>query len=162
MPGAPQTLSRTEYLSDSNFLNIDSKLRRDQNLQGWDLVGVTRQVVNGFIYVLTYRNQQGATLTYRIIVSRNGDLDVQEPKREPASEPVPTPVPTPMPGAPSSVSRAEYTQNPKYVNLDSRIRRENGLQGFDLIEVTTQLVNGFNHVFTYRNPQGTTVRFTVY
>ena len=110
MTGAPQTLSRTEYLSDSNFLNIDSKLRRDQNLQGWDLVGVTRQVVNGFIYVLTYRNQQGATLTYRIIVSRNGDLDVQEPKREPASDPVPVqpvqPVQVPMPGAPRIVSKS--------------------------------------------------------
>ncbi len=68
-----------------------------------------------------------------------------------------------MPGAPASVSRVEFTKNPKYVNLDSRIRRENNnLQGFDLVEVTTQLVNGFNHVFTYRNPQGTTVRFTVY
>jgi hypothetical protein len=63
-------------LSDNNFLNIDAKLRKDSNLAGFEVVSVTRQQVNGYNYVITYKNQQGATILYNIYVTFKGDITV--------------------------------------------------------------------------------------
>jgi len=49
-------LSRAQYLSDNNFLNIDAKLKKDSNLAGFEVVNVTRQQLNGYNYIITYRN----------------------------------------------------------------------------------------------------------
>ena len=38
MPGAPKTLTRAEYLADSNFLTIDGRLRSDNSLNGYDVI----------------------------------------------------------------------------------------------------------------------------
>ena len=69
-------MSRAQYLADPNFLSIDAKLRRDSNLAGFDVVSVSRQLVNGYNYAITYRNQQGVTIVYNVYVTFKGDITV--------------------------------------------------------------------------------------
>ena len=69
-------MSRAQYLSDNNFLNIDAKLKNDSNLAGFEVVNVTRQQLNGYNYIITYRNQQGTTIVYNIYVTLMGDITV--------------------------------------------------------------------------------------
>jgi hypothetical protein len=77
LPGGSQTLTRAEYLADTNFLNIDAKMRREQNLQGFDIVQVSRQVVAGSVYTVVYRNQLGSIATFKVFVDLRGEIVLQ-------------------------------------------------------------------------------------
>lgn len=46
-------------------------------LNGFMIRQVTRQIVNGLFYEIEYFNQEGATLLYRVFVSRDGETEVQ-------------------------------------------------------------------------------------
>jgi hypothetical protein len=87
-------LSRGQYLSDNNFLNIDAKLRKDSNLAGFEVVSVTRQQVNGYNYVITYRNQQGATILYNIYVTFKGDITVNGATTQQPQQAIPVSIST--------------------------------------------------------------------
>ena len=76
MVGAPKVLTREEYLADANFLNIDAKLRSDNSLTGYDVVEVSRQLVNGNNYRIKYRNQSGAFVIYEVY-SFDGKIKVK-------------------------------------------------------------------------------------
>ena len=88
-------------------MNIDAKLRRETNLATFDVIGVSQQVVNGYIYLITYRNQQGGIYTYRVYVTLTGEITVQQREEQgvvivtppvvnpiPVSPILPSPIPT--------------------------------------------------------------------
>ena len=74
MPGAPQTLTQAQYLADANFLNIDRRLRSDNSLNGYDVIEVSRQLVNGNNYVIKYRNSKGSIIVYKVYISFAGQI----------------------------------------------------------------------------------------
>ena len=110
LTGAPQSLSKAQYLADPNFVNIDNKLKREANLAGYEVVEVTRQLVNGNIYTITYKNSNGVTIIYRVYISFSGDIQIQNiignppPKFQTEKNPIPV---TTSPNAPPSIVPVE-------------------------------------------------------
>jgi xanthosine utilization system XapX-like protein len=164
MPGAPQSLSKAQYLADPNFVNIDNKLKREANLAGYEVVEVTRQLVNGNIYTITYKNSNGVTIIYRVYISFSGDIQVQNTTTtgQDQAQPKPQEQVPPMPGAPQSLSKAQYLADPNFVNIDNKLKREANLAGYEVVEVTRQLVNGNIYTITYKNSNGVTIIYRVY
>ena len=75
--GEPEVQSKEEYESDPNFSKIDDKLRAENDLDGFDVVSVSKQVVNGMIYVIIYRNPDGEERTYEVFVNPDGQIMVK-------------------------------------------------------------------------------------
>lgn len=69
-------MTTSQYLGDQGFRLIDAKLRNENNLNGFDVTKVTKQVVNGFIYTISYKNSVGTTITYTVILGTNGKITV--------------------------------------------------------------------------------------
>ena len=53
-------------------------------MDGYDRDSVSKQLVNGFIYIIVYKNPDGMEKRYRVFVDRNGDIVSQNP--EPTDE----------------------------------------------------------------------------
>lgn len=49
-------------------------------MSGYEIVSVSEQVVNGYIYVITLRNREGDSITYTVYVALGGDISVQNVK----------------------------------------------------------------------------------
>jgi hypothetical protein len=172
-------LTKEEYLADENFLNIDAKLRKENDLVGFDVTEVRRQLVNGNNYWVTYKNFKGDTFVFEVYASFKGELEVKNKAKAipvPSTEPVgltivpPPPKPTaeiliahtPIVGAPGTLTKEEYLADENFLNIDAKLRKENDLVGFDVTEVRRQLVNGNNYWVTYKNFKGDTFVFEVY
>ena len=65
-------MTKEEYLADKNFANIDAKLRKEEDLNGYKVVSVSRQLVNGNNYEIKYQNSLGGFIIYRVHVSFAG------------------------------------------------------------------------------------------
>ena len=65
-------------MADPNFLNIDALLRKNNQLKGYDVVSVTRQLVNGNNYNIRYRSQSGAFADFKVYVSFKGEIEVKD------------------------------------------------------------------------------------
>ena len=77
LPGSPTVLTAQEIDEDENLANIDKHLREDGSLDGYEISGVRRQLVRGFIYFITYTNADGAELEYEVYISFNGKIEVK-------------------------------------------------------------------------------------
>ena len=44
----------------------------DETLEGFEVVSVSKQLVNGMLYIIIYRNEEGAEIRYTVLVSPNG------------------------------------------------------------------------------------------
>ena len=77
LPGQAVDLTADEYLADPGFLDIDSMLRRDNDLETFEVSRVSRQVVNGWIYEITYQSPSRGRFTYTVYRSFDGYNEVQ-------------------------------------------------------------------------------------
>jgi len=50
-----ENLAKYQYLTDRNFRQVDDKLRKDYNLNHYNVVKVTRQLVHGWMFNITYQ-----------------------------------------------------------------------------------------------------------
>ena len=72
-------MTAEEMQEDENVQKIEEMLRNDNaDLDGFELESVSRQLVNGYVYLFTFTNEDGAQIIYNIFVSRSGVIDVQE------------------------------------------------------------------------------------
>lgn len=56
-----ENLAKYQYLTDRNFRQINDKLRKEYALHNYNVVKVTRQLVNGWVFKITY--QLGSALS---------------------------------------------------------------------------------------------------
>ena len=129
---------------------IDEALRANNDLDGYDRDMVEKQIVNGMVYIIVYRNPDGDEKKYRVLVDRDGNIVSQtpEPTDEESTEE------KPIVGEPEVQSKEEYESDPNFSKIDDKLRAENDLDGFDVVSVSKQVVNGMIYVIIYRNPDG--------
>ena len=70
-PGKPEIQSEEEYKKDPNFQAIDEKIRNENDLSQYDITSVSKQLVNGYIYIITYRGPDGKTKLFRALITPN-------------------------------------------------------------------------------------------
>ena len=157
LPGSPVTLTKEEYENDPNFQAIDQKLRSENDLEGFTPTSVSRQIVNGNLYTIVYRNPEGAEFTYVVLVPfNNGEITVESSSGKAA--PVTPPV---LPGSPVTLTKEEYENDPNFQAIDQKLRSENDLEGFTPTSVSRQIVNGNLYTIVYRNPEGAEFTYVV-
>ena len=81
--GRPEDQTQDEYKNDPNFQAIDEKLRAENDLDGYDVASVSRQLVNGYIYVIIYRKPDGTSKTFRVLVTPQNQIQVLSSPRAP-------------------------------------------------------------------------------
>ena len=78
MPGKAEMQSEEEYRNDPNFQAIDQKIRNENDLSQYNVVSVSKQIVNRHIYIITYRGPDGREKIYEVFVNSNGEIQVQK------------------------------------------------------------------------------------
>ena len=61
---------------DPNFIKINQKLRRQNLLNGFDVVEVSREIGNVTNYIITYRNGQGTMIVYQLNINQKGEITI--------------------------------------------------------------------------------------
>ena len=76
MPGKAEMQSEEEYRNDPNFQAIDQKIRNENDLSQYNVVSVSKQIVNGYIYIITYRGPDGREKIYRVLLTPNNEITI--------------------------------------------------------------------------------------
>lgn len=66
----------SEYNADSRFLLIDARIRSQNQLSGYSISKVTRQLVNGYLYEVTYTSNKGQSKKFKAYIDFGNIIDI--------------------------------------------------------------------------------------